>query len=1192
MALGCAALAALSSRAARADDWLTARHDGRRTGRSTGATRLTAPAIRWRHYLGGSVRASNLVTTDVDRDGVTDVVYVAAGKVICKHADDALVWESPLVDVRQLAGVADLDGDMRPEVVAVGTRGFVGVFAGDDGRLLWEVPVAARGLSGTARVFDVDGDGLPDVYVGQCVNNPISAAAYSFRGNRTTPRELWRVATLPDNGCGTDADVAGDLDGNGSPEVVIAQGYDRMYVVDGATGIVRSELMAPASGPFRSYTTLMLRQLDADPALELLAFTNGYSEGPPAVGSRRIIRYDHDPAGPGRLRATWVVDLSNVAGTDLRFDPTGVRDLDGDGAAEVLTGEYDLASRATTLVVRSAADGRVLTRVANAELEGVVDGPGARPWVLTVDEDRALSARTLTGTTLAPAWTLPGYRTLRHVDPGLLARERAAAGPLQVQLDDDLAPELVLARFDPNVPLESRVVTEVAGFDTGGAQPRMLGSYMAPTGVTVIAASKGAELSRPWEQTVLVTSDGYLLALDRALAPTNRVVSAEFTIPGMRVGGFYATGLGPTPVAGSFSAAMQDRGIVVRDSRPALLRLDVAGASLATPPRVRWERPNLSQPIMLDVDGDQVREVVVVDVRDVVALDAATGMRERWRSREAAGPRGSQALYDLTPLRRADGTSDVFVARLDPGLVYRPTALRGTDGSVRWNTLTRTARSGAGSFSLGDLTGDGTDDVFGGVGAMLVVNGTDGTVAVEQGGAPYAQGIIAPFSGTENEVWVGGAFSADRLVTRGLSVRGELANNTFSAPHGALTRCADAPAVVLTPFLTADLVTVRPQSLPASGPPGAAVLASATFAGGRRFERAADVPAGVRAGTFTGLAAVADLDGRGTEGVLAASTDGWLYALDACSLALRWAHDFHYPVGDPVVADTDGDGTDDVAVSVGDGFLYGLAARTLEAPATVLDLSPPGEADVDEVETFDALSASWSPVAGATSYLVRPLTAAGTALRFPESVAVSGTRVELQELLLRVGGRYRIGVTAIRADGSSVEALSDGVTVVDRAPPTITITRSRNLFRPRAMERVDLTVEVADRTGLVRNRTEIRSPSNAVVRVLEDYDPRARYAARTLRATWGGTDDSGALVPDGTYTVVATATDVGNHTTRQTATVDVGAPSATTVPGSGGAGPAATGGCDCDAVGARVAGGRWMWALALLTVLRRRRRAA
>jgi hypothetical protein len=1179
----------LGVRMARADDWLVARHDGQRTGRSSGTTRLMAPAIRWRHYLGGAVRPNNLAITDIDRDGVTDVVYVAAGKVICKHADDTVVWESPLLDVRQLAGVADLDGDERPEVIAVGTRGFVGVFAGESGRLLWEVPTVLRGLSGTARIFDVNGDGVADVYVGQCVNNPISAVAYTFRAGRETPRELWRVPPLPDNGCGTDADVAGDLDGDGTPEVVLAQGFDRMYVLDGTTGRLRSELRAPASGPFRSYTTLMLRQLDDDPALELLAFTNGYSEGPPALGSRRIIRYDHDPRAPGHLQASWVVDLQNVAGTELRFDSTGVRDLDGDGVVEVLTGEYDIASRRSTLVLRSARDGRVLTRVADAELEGVVEGAGARPWVLTLDNDRALSARTLSGTSLATVWTLPGYRVLRHVDIGIAARERAAMVPLQVQLDDDPVPELVLARFDPEVPVESRVVTEVSGFDTGSTPPRQVGTFTAPMGVTVIAAARGERLSRPWQQSVLVTSDGYLLALDRELIPTNRVVSAEFTIPGMRVGGFYATGLGPTPVAGAFSEREGDRGIVVRDSRPALLRLDVAGASLAAPPRVRWARPNLSQPLLWDIDGDRVREVLAVDVRDVVALDAATGTHERWRAREAAGPRGSQALYDLVPLRRADGSSDVFVARLDPGLLYRPTALRGIDGALRWNNFTRVARSGAGAFSLGDLTGDGTDDVFGGVNTMIVIDGRDGSLAVEQGAAPYAQGIIAPFASTSNDVWVGGAFYPDRLVTGRLELRGQLDNGTFSAPHGVLTRCAGAPAVVLTPFLTANLLTVRPQALPTAGPPGPALLASAVFAGGQRFAAASEVPADVRTGTFTGIAAVADLDGRGTEGIVAGSTDGWLYGIDACSLTLRWAHDFHYPVGDPIVADTDGDGTDDIVVSVGDGFLYGLTARTLDAPAAVLDLAPPDLKDVDEVETFDVLHAAWSAVPGAASYLVRPLTMAGTALRFPESVAVTGTRVALRELPLRVGGRYRVGVTALRADGTSVETLSDGVTVVDRTAPTITITRSRDLFRPRAMEHVDITVEVSDRTGLVRNRTEIRSPSNAVVRVLEDYEPRTRYAARVLRVTWGGTDDSGALVPDGTYTIVATATDVGDHSTREVATIDVGAPSHTDVSATGSARLSAMGGCHCRASRDRAQWRAW-WALVGGLALCRRRR--
>jgi hypothetical protein len=195
-----------------------ARHDGQRTGRSTGATRLVAPAIRWRHYLGGAVRASQMVTTDVDRDGVTDVVYVAAGKVICKHADDTLVWESPLVDVRALAGVADLDGDGRPEVVAVGTTAASSASsrartAGSSGRS----PPPCAGSAGR-RASSTSTATASRTCTSASASTTPSPPRRTPSAARAPPRGSSGASPpLPDNGCGTDADVAGDLDGDGAP---------------------------------------------------------------------------------------------------------------------------------------------------------------------------------------------------------------------------------------------------------------------------------------------------------------------------------------------------------------------------------------------------------------------------------------------------------------------------------------------------------------------------------------------------------------------------------------------------------------------------------------------------------------------------------------------------------------------------------------------------------------------------------------------------------------------------------------------------------------------------------------------------------------------------------------------------------------------------------------------------------------
>jgi MYXO-CTERM domain-containing protein len=1052
-----------------------------------------------------------------------------------------------------------------------------------------------RGQGASVRFADLDGDRVNDLYVGQCVSNPVSAIAYGFRDGFARARELWRVPTLPENACGTSFDAVGDFDGDGSIDIVLSLAFSRMYLLDGRTGRTRMEIAAPMSSPFASFTWLMPRQLDDDPAMELIAITNGFVRGALTYGGRRIVAYDQSTAAGEVLRARWEVSASDAERGDLRFDATSVVDLNNDRVPEIVLSALDATTRVWSLTVRDGRDGRLLASAPNAEFLGAENLLGdGQPLILTLDNDRELVARRFSAGALQQLWSVPAVRPVPRVDPSLLPRERATTRVSAMQLDDDPAFELIVAPFDPALPPERRVTTELRALDLSASSATSMGVWRAPEGVTVLSLLEGARLSRPYTQPAVVTSDGYVIALDRSLMVTNRIVGDEFTIPGMRVGGFYSgSSLGLAPLAGAFDAMGRDRAVIARDSRPALVRLDVASSSLAAPPRARWSALGARTAMIADVNGDGTREVVSVIGRDVVALRADTGA-ERWSSRDAAGPTGSTLVYDILPLRRSDGAVDVFFGRADPGVSYRPTVLRGTDGMVRWNSFTRTVHSGFGPFALGDLTGDGTDDVVAGMNTVTVLNGTNGAVAIDQHGAPYGDPIVAPFSGTETEIYLGGAFVADRLIDRRGAVRGTLANGTFSRPFGAVLRCGDAAALAVTPNSSPEVIALRPQALPTEGaPPAAAFLARATFAGGQRYARPEDVPSNVRRGSFAALTSVRDLDGSGTQSLLAGSTDGWLYALDACTLALRWSMNFHYPVGEAVIADTDGDGDDDVMVSVGDGFLYGLTARTLAAPAMVRDLPPaaaPSAADVDQIETFDSISAAWSAVPGATGYLVRVLTAAGTSIRFPESVFVTGTSAELRELPLRVGGRYRVGVTAQRADGAGEEAVSDGATIVDLTPPLVTIEVSRPSFSPRAGQTVEIVIDAVDRTGLAGLRVDIRDAEGRSVRVLENYDARVRYAARNVRVTWAGVDTLGRTLPDGQYTIMADAVDVGEHMTSTRATVSIGAapPDAGMMvfnPGGGGGGD----GCGCHASSSSRPS-VWLSALVALVALRRRQR--
>ncbi|MBK6528642.1 MAG: VCBS repeat-containing protein [Deltaproteobacteria bacterium] len=284
----------LAPMVAGAHDWPCARHDPQRTGAATGPLRLPAPAVRWRHYLGGQLRDDQWRVADVDGDRVTDVVFVASGKVICKHADDSLVWESDLIDASSLAGLEDLDRDGRTEVVVVGERGAVLVLNGSTGRVLWEVPREHRGLGASARLGDLDGDGLAELYVGQCVLSTVGSSVYSFRDGYAAPRTLWQVPSSTQR-CGTQNDLLADVDGDGMREVVIAQGDTTMRVLDGRSGVLRWEVPAPSSGSFTQRSIPLAINVDDDPAAELVVVTNTIRSGTPAsalAGWRSTTRRD------------------------------------------------------------------------------------------------------------------------------------------------------------------------------------------------------------------------------------------------------------------------------------------------------------------------------------------------------------------------------------------------------------------------------------------------------------------------------------------------------------------------------------------------------------------------------------------------------------------------------------------------------------------------------------------------------------------------------------------------------------------------------------------------------------------------------------------------------------------------------------------------------------------------------------
>lgn len=205
------------------------------------ATRVAAPI----HSFGYRVA----VPGDVDGDGIDDLVVGGYGsRVVLHRGSRAGLGTEPIAElslggerVAELDGAGDLDGDGANEVLVSDPAGcsvsivWSGAWAPprttvvmrDDPASVCEPPWLGRARGGA----DVDRDGVPDfVYATEAIGRVIV-----FRGSRTGAEPLVTIEG-PDRATGfaSDADLVGDLDGDGHVDLAIESRYERrVYVLWG-----------------------------------------------------------------------------------------------------------------------------------------------------------------------------------------------------------------------------------------------------------------------------------------------------------------------------------------------------------------------------------------------------------------------------------------------------------------------------------------------------------------------------------------------------------------------------------------------------------------------------------------------------------------------------------------------------------------------------------------------------------------------------------------------------------------------------------------------------------------------------------------------------------------------------------------------------------------------------------------------